>query len=101
MTFSRIASAALLLGCFAMSSVSCQPQSVNEEGPLEKGTIDGTVRDDLMQPIADAVITVSGVEGTFKSAADGTFSISDVTVDKHLVTFAKSGYATVGMTVPT
>ena len=100
MTFSRIASAALLLGCFAMSSVSCQQQSVNEEGPLEKGTIDGTVRDDLMQPIADAVITVSGVEGTFKSAADGTFSISDVTVDKHLVTFAKSGYATVGMTVP-
>lgn len=100
MTIKSLTSAFLTAWCIALSFVSCQKPSMEDDGNLEKGTIDGIVMDDLNAPLPDVTITVSGMEGTFKSASDGSFSIEGVTIQTHLVTFAKEGYASVGMTVP-
>lgn len=96
----RILSYVVLLGTFVASVSSCD----KEDDPSNEGsgTLSGLVTDDAGQPIPDVVVTVSGVDEEDLSATtggDGKYTIENVSLKLHAVTFSKTGWLTVSKSV--
>ena len=70
---------------------SCEKEPATPEGP-KTGTIQGTVKDNLDQPVEGVKIEISGVDAAVTTAADGTFKVENVTIDRHSIKFTKPGY---------
>lgn len=90
----------LCMGAFIVSVSSCD----KDEDPAGEtfGTISGTVTDDAGTPISDVTVTVSGVgedDVTTTTGADGKYSVANVTLKTHTVTFSKTGWLTISKTV--
>lgn len=79
----------MLLGTLA----SCEKNP--QEDNSNKGTIVGTVVDNLDNPVDGVTVTIKDVEGTAVTGADGTFTFKNVPVAKQSLTFTKAGYLTV------
>ena len=93
MKISKISSfiAGLFAVCAMTAGVSaCQKDP--EPQPESKGTIQGTVIDNLENPVEGVTVEISDVEGTVTTAADGTFKVENVAIDRHTIKFTKSGY---------
>lgn len=75
-----------------MIASSCQKEP--ESGDITYGTVTGTVTDDLYAPIVDVTVSVNGTELSALTAADGSFTLENVPVQKLTLTFVKEGYAT-------
>jgi hypothetical protein len=70
---------------------------VNSVANLTPGTITGNLTDSVTgDPIQGATVSYSG--GTTTTAADGSYTLDNVTPGEVLVTFSKSGYAMVSRT---
>ncbi|HEU5097795.1 MAG TPA: galactose oxidase-like domain-containing protein, partial [Roseiflexaceae bacterium] len=70
---------------------------VNSLANLTPGTITGSVADSANDsPIAGATVSYSG--GSTTTAADGSYTLANVSPGEVLVTFSKAGYATVSRT---
>ncbi|MBE6236902.1 MAG: carboxypeptidase regulatory-like domain-containing protein [Bacteroidales bacterium] len=85
----------LIAGMFAVCAMTLGVSACQEdpsEQPETKGTIQGTVVDNLGNPVEGVTVAVSDVEGTVATAADGTFKVEDVDIDRHTLKFTKSGY---------
>ncbi|GHT43894.1 hypothetical protein AGMMS49965_18660 [Bacteroidia bacterium] len=84
-----------------MSVVSSCGDDDEPTGGGGLGTISGTVTNDaaIPEPIADVTVTVSGVDGTVKTGADGKYTVSNVSLETHTVTFSKTGWQTVSSTI--
>lgn len=85
----------LIAGLFAVCAMTLGVSACQEdpsEQPETKGTIQGTVLDNLGNPVEGVTVEVSDVEGTVTTAADGTFKVENVNIDRHTLKFTKSGY---------
>lgn len=93
MKISKISS--LIAGFFAVCAMTAGLSACQEDPtpqPESKGTIQGTVVDNLENPVEGVTIEISDVEGTVTTAADGTFKVENVAIDRHTIKFTKSGY---------
>jgi len=91
---------AVFLGTAVVSVISCE----KDDEPLDNslGTITGTITDDADQPVSGVTVTVSGVNEdsiTVTSGDDGKYTVENVSVKTHAVTFSKEGWLTVSVTV--
>ena len=77
--------------CAMTLGVSACQEDPSEQ-PETKGTIQDTVLDNLGNPVEGVTVAVSDVEGTVATAADGTFKVENVDIDRHTLKFTKSGY---------
>src|SRR5690606_28791746 len=96
----RILTSAALLAILFVSVSSCDKDDDPVKNP--RGTITGTVISETGDPVADVTVTVSGADEedvTVTTATDGTYTVENVTLKTHAVTFSKSGWLTVSMTV--
>ncbi|MDR0567290.1 MAG: carboxypeptidase-like regulatory domain-containing protein, partial [Prevotellaceae bacterium] len=88
-----------LLGSAATAMVSCKDEDENPKG-TELGTITGTVTDvDTEAPVEGVTVTVSGVEGTATTGSDGKYTVANVTLENHSVSFSKTGWLATSVTV--
>lgn len=88
-----------LLGSTATAMVSCKD---DDEAPAgsELGTITGTVTDlDTEAPVEGVTVTVSGADGTVATGSDGKYTVANVTIENHSVTFSKTGWQSTSVTV--
>ena len=89
--------ASLLVGAIFVLN-SCK----NDDGTqsLGVGTIVGTVTEaENDSPIAGVEVSVSGVEGTVSTGSDGRYTVNNVSIASHAVSFAKAGRQAVSVTV--
>ncbi|WP_221409684.1 carboxypeptidase-like regulatory domain-containing protein [Pseudochryseolinea flava] len=96
----RMLSFIVLLGTFLVSLNSCDKD--DDPSNSNFGTVSGTVTDDSGEPIADVKVTVSGVneeDVVVMTGADGKYSVGNVSVKLHAITFSKTGWLTVSKSV--
>jgi hypothetical protein len=88
---------AMLLGTTVSILSSCS----NEDGTtnLGLGAVSGIVTDEEGTPIADVTVTLSGMDQTTNTGVDGKYTIGNVTMETHAVTFSKTGWLTVSLTI--
>lgn len=88
-----------LLGSAATTVVSCKDEDENPK-ETELGTITGTVTDvDTEAPVEGVTVTVSGIEGTATTGSDGKYTVANVTLENHSVSFSKTGWLATSVTV--
>jgi hypothetical protein len=90
----------LLLGTIIVSVSSCD----KDDDPVNStvGTITGMVTDEEGNPISDVKVTVSGIDEedvTATTGGDGKYTVPNVSMKIHAVTFSKSGWLTVSKTI--
>lgn len=95
--FLRSTLIAAVLGTIALFTGSCTDKDVE----ANLGTVTGIVSDELGMPIADANVTISGVDGTVTSGSDGKYVVNNVSIEAHSIKFAKDGYQTTSATITT
>jgi hypothetical protein len=96
--FLRTFAFAALLGSTMTMMVSCSEDDENQG--TELGTITGTVTDvDTSDPIAGVTVLVSGIDATATTGSDGKYTFSNVSIETHVVSFTKTGWQTVSVTV--
>lgn len=91
----------IFMGALIVSLSSCKD---DDDDPIQssRGTISGVVTDDEGAPISDVTVTVSGIQEedmSVTTGADGSYTVENVTVKTHAVTFSKNGWLTVSKTV--
>ncbi|WP_224996278.1 carboxypeptidase-like regulatory domain-containing protein [Cesiribacter sp. SM1] len=95
----RIFSYVALLGAFFVSLSSCE----KEDAPvISVGTITGIVSDANGQAVSDVNVTLSGVneeDVTVTSGQDGRYTLENVSLKTHALTFSKTGWLTTSVTV--
>lgn len=96
----RVFSYIVLLGTFMVAVNSCD----KEDDPNSNGfgTITGVVTDELGQPISDVKVTVSGVKEDAVSVTTGEggkYTIENVSLKLHAVTFSKTDWLTISKSV--
>ncbi|PXV65861.1 carboxypeptidase family protein [Dysgonomonas alginatilytica] len=90
----------VLLGTIVCVVSSCN----NDDDPVNKGigTITGVVLDEAGTPIDGVAVTIGGMggtEGTVNTGNDGKYTFENVSIESHSVTFSKTGYQTISLTV--
>lgn len=92
----KIFALSALLGVVAMTS--CKEDENTAENDL--GSIVGTVTDEVSgEGVADVTVAVSNVDGTVTTGSDGKYTVTNVSVATHSVTFSKTGWLTASKTV--
>lgn len=90
----------VLLGTIVCVISSCN----NDDDPVSKGigTITGVVLDEAGLPIDGVAVTMGGMKGaeaTVNTGTDGKYTLENVSIESHSVTFSKMGYQTISLTV--
>ncbi len=88
---SRLMAGILAVCAMTVGVAACQQEDPTQEPELT-GTISGIVVDNLGDAVEGVTVEVSDVEGTVTTAADGTFKVENVSIDRHTIKFTKSGY---------
>lgn len=85
-----------LVGPFSTATVSAQtPATPAAAADTTHGNIQGTVKDNNGAPVADARVTISGVETkSTMTNATGSFSFTGLTAGLYTLTASKAGYQT-------
>lgn len=91
--------------CVAFMAGSCSDDD-SDGGATLYGKVTGVVTDDLASPLEGVTVTVdeSGLTATAGGAtattnAQGTFTLDNISIGTHIITFKKSDYQTVSVTV--
>jgi len=87
----------MLLGTIAFTVSSCSDD--DDSTKLDYGTVTGIVTDENNTPIGGVAVTISDVEGSTTTGADGKYSFPNVPMDKRAITFTKKDYLTTSATV--
>lgn len=87
----------MLLGTIAFTVSSCSDD--DDSTKFDYGTVTGIVTDENNTPISGVVVTISDVEGSTTTGADGKYSFPNVPMDKRAITFTKKDYLTTSATV--
>jgi hypothetical protein len=90
----------VLLGTIIVSVSSCN----KEDDPVNSnfGTITGVVIDETGQPVSGVTVTVSGLKEddiSVTSGNDGTYTVENVSLKLHAVTFSKTGWLKTSVSV--
>lgn len=84
-----------LVGPLSMATVFAQGTAAAPGTSSTTGTVQGTIKDNNGAPIADAKVTLSGVEAkSTTSDAAGAFSFAGLSAGVYTLTAAKAGYQT-------
>lgn len=86
-----------LLGTIVSFASSCSDD--DESAKVDYGTVSGIVTDLDGNPIEGVAVTISDTEGSATTGADGKYTFSNVSMEKHAVIFTKMGYQTISATV--
>lgn len=86
-----------LLSAIAYTSGSCDDDNKSIEIGL--GTLTGMVTNEDGTPLADVIVSISGIEETATTGNDGKYRFTSVPKESHAVIFSKSGYQTISLTV--
>jgi len=90
----------LLAGCLSFVISSCSDDdNGNGSGSYGTGSVTGIITDDYNAPLEGVVVTVEGSNETATTNANGEFSLSNITIGKSILTFAKKDYQTISVTV--
>jgi hypothetical protein len=96
--FLRAFACIAVLGSTITMTVSCKEDEGNQV--TEVGTITGTITDiDTGAPIAGVAVAVSGSDATATTGSDGRYTVTNVTMERHAVSFSKASYLTTSVTV--
>jgi hypothetical protein len=96
--FLRAFALAALLGSAMTMTPSCKDDETPTENDL--GTITGTVTaEEDGQAIEGVTVAVSDVEGTVATGSDGKYTVANVSVASHSVTFSKTGWLSASVTI--
>ena len=87
----------MLVGAIAFTTSSCSDD--DDSTKSDYGTVTGMVTDENNTPINGVAVTISDVEGSTATGADGKYSFSNVPMDKRTITFTKKDYLTTSATV--
>lgn len=90
--------AALLGTMVSFITTSCDDDN-DESANYKYGVVTGTVTDEAGTPIEGVTVTISGLEETVTTDANGKYSVENVSVETHSVTFSKAGWETISVTV--
>jgi len=96
----RVLSYVVLFGMFVAAMNSCENE--DDADSVGFGTITGQVTDELGQPISDVKVTVSGIKEedlTATTGADGKYTVANVSMKLHAVTFSKKDWLTISKSV--
>ena len=93
-----------IIPCFVLLATVLLSSCNKEEDEITSslGSITGVVTDGAGEPVADVTVTVSGVgeeDVSVTTAADGTYSVQNVSLKLHAVTFSRTGWLTVSKSV--
>ena len=100
-TLRQIFMCVVVLATFMVTLSSC---SEDDDNPVDSGlgTITGVVTDGAGQPVPDVNVTVSGINDedvTSTTGPDGKYTVENISRKTHAVTFSKSGWLTISVTV--
>jgi hypothetical protein len=95
-SFFRLIALLFISGAVSAGLISCDP---DESEAVSFGTVSGTVSDESGNPISGVTVAVSDVDATATTGSDGKYSVENVSLKSHAVTFSKSGWLTVSKTV--
>ena len=87
----------MLAGAIAFTTSSCSDD--DDSTKSDYGTVTGMVTDENNTSISGVAVTISDVEGSTATGADGKYSFSNVPMDKRTITFTKKNYLTTSATV--
>lgn len=87
----------MLVGVIAFTTSSCSDD--DDSTKSDYGTVTGMVTDENNASISGVAVTISDVEGSTATGADGKYSFSNVPMDKRTITFTKKDYLTTSATV--
>lgn len=87
----------MLVGAIAFTTSSCSDD--DDSTKSDYGTVTGMVTDENNTPISGVAVTISDVEGSTATGADGKYSFSNAPMDKRTITFTKKDYLTTSATV--
>lgn len=92
---------ALFMTSVISTSIFFQSCEKDKSGDTEitYGNIKGVVKDNQNNTIEAVTVSIKGLDATVQTDADGEFVFNNAPVKSQLVSFAKKGYVTVGMTV--
>lgn len=83
-----------LVGPFSMATVFAQTPAP-AAAPTATGTVQGTIKDNTGAPVADANVTITGIQNkSTTSDAKGAFSFTDLSAGLYTLTASKAGYQT-------
>ncbi|MEG2060253.1 MAG: carboxypeptidase-like regulatory domain-containing protein [Alistipes sp.] len=89
-----------LLGSVAVVTGSCSDDETDSGGSGKLGQITGVVKNDSGATMAGVAVTVSDLETTATTGADGSYTLTDIPASAtHVVTFTKQDYQTTSITV--
>lgn len=87
----------LMLG-IATVAQSCSDDDKNE-GPAGFGTVTGTVTDEFDAPLAGVTVATDESEVTATTDELGAFTLKNISIGSHIITFSKANYQTASVTV--
>lgn len=85
----------------SLAFLSCDDDD-DEPAGLAVGSITGVVTNVDGEPISDVTVTVSGVneeDVSTTTGSDGTFTVDNISIKLHAVTFSKSGWLTMSRSI--
>lgn len=88
----RALACTLFAGAMAFAVSACQENPSNEPEQITTGTIQGIVKDNLGNTLEDVTVNVDNGAATATTAADGTYKVEGVKIDRHSLEFTKNGY---------
>lgn len=87
-----------ILGCMACMAGSCSDDE-NDGGPVLMGRVTGVVTDEQLNPLSGVTVTVNDSDVTATTNSSGAYTLENVSVGSHIITFTKSDYQTVSVTI--
>lgn len=88
-----------LLGIMVSMVSSCDDN--DDPSAIRKGTLHGVVTDEQGISLPDVVVSVAGMDRTAVTKENGNYSLANVTVAEHTITYKLLGYVTVTKEVET
>lgn len=87
----------LLMCCLGFAVSSC---SDDDDTPQTgTGTVQGIITDDYNSPLEGVSVAVEGTGQTATTDAQGSFTLNNVAVGKNILTFSKTDYQTISVTI--
>ncbi|GHT61559.1 hypothetical protein AGMMS50239_12710 [Bacteroidia bacterium] len=87
----------VLLGASMSVVSSCSKDDEPEN--IGSGTVTGIATDETGAPIPGVTVALTGIDQTVSTGNDGKYTVNNVSMETHAVTFSKTGWLTVSVTV--
>ncbi len=94
--FSKL-SVLLLACCLGFAASSCSDDEETAQATI--GTVQGIITDDYNSPLDGVNVSIDATGQKTTTNANGEFTLTDVGMDKNVLTFSKTDYQTINVTI--